>query len=322
MIGKLWNLYKRKEPVKVSIIVTIYNVEKYLEKCLASLRPLVKNNFELILVDDGSTDNSLSIIKSFSKSVNHRNCKIITQTNQGVSSARNAGLRLMRGEYVMFIDGDDYIIPDRLIELCQKFDSTVDVVISRPLVEYQTLNILKEADDDYFSIPPYGIKSASEIDLFSIPAVAWSKIYKAEIFRRLDLKFPEGLYYEDNYWHWMFMKEIKLVLFTDVCFYNYVRRSGSIMSNTFAKKRGYSLQRILILRKILNDCKKLSNFERKKLINIFFNSALSDCSKMDYLELLYITQKTVRFVEDQDLLPCLLDLKYGNLEVSFDSQNI
>ena len=237
MIGKLWNLYKRKEPVKVSIIVTIYNVEKYLEKCLASLRPLVKNNFELILVDDGSTDNSLSIIKSFSKSVNHRNCKIITQTNQGVSSARNAGLRLMRGEYVMFIDGDDYIIPDRLIELCQKFDSTVDVVISRPLVEYQTLNILKEADDDYFSIPPYGIKSASEIDLFSIPAVAWSKIYKAEIFRRLDLKFPEGLYYEDNYWHWMFMKEIKLVLFTDVCFYNYVRRSGSIMSNTFAKKK-------------------------------------------------------------------------------------
>ena len=239
--------------MKFSVIVTAYNVEKYLGKCLESLKPLTQENFEIILVDDGSTDNSLSMIKNFAIELPCGTCKIISKANGGLSSARNAGLDVMTGDYVIFIDGDDYINAEKLKEQCRNIKQDCDVIVCSPLVEYQTLQTLKDSDDRYFSIPAIGMEQISEVDLFAMPAVAWSKIYRAEIIKKIDLRFPEGVFYEDNYWYWMFMKEANSVFFSDVVFYNYVRRPGSIMSNTIAKQEGHSVQRVLVLERILKD---------------------------------------------------------------------
>ena len=167
--------------MKFSVIVTIYNVENYLEKCLNSLKILPRENFEIILVNDGSTDSSLKIIDNFVNQFCSNAYIVITKPNGGLSSARNAGLDIATGDYIIFIDGDDYIIPERLIELCQKLDPQYDAIVTSPLIEYKTLQTLKEADKAYFRIPDAGGRNASELDLFTIPAVAWSKLYRASL---------------------------------------------------------------------------------------------------------------------------------------------
>ncbi len=306
--------------MKFSVIVTAYNVEKYLGKCLDSLRALAQENFEIILVDDGSTDSSLSMMENFAKALPKDVCKIISKTNGGLSSARNDGLDVMTGDYVIFIDGDDYINPEKLKELCQSMESGCDVTVCSPFVEYQTLHNLKDSDERYFSIPQEGTKPISELDLFAIPAVAWSKIYKTEIIKRIGLRFPEGLFYEDNYWHWMYMKEANSVFFSDTVFYNYVRRPGSIMSNTIAKQEGHSVQRVLVLDRILKDCKGLAPSERKRLIDDFLTGASYDCPKKEHFKLYFFMQELLKDIKDEELSPYFVDVKNGNFKIERDSE--
>lgn len=306
--------------MKFSVIVTVYNVEKYLGKCLESLKPLIQENFEIILVDDGSTDNSLSMIKNFAKELPSSICKVISKTNGGLSSARNFGLDVMSGDYVIFIDGDDYINAVKLKELCCNMNPECDVIVCSPLVEYQTLQNLKDSDDRYFSIPARGMKPISEVDLFEMPAVAWTKIYRAEIIKKIGLRFPEGVFYEDNYWHWMYMKEAISVFFSDSVFYTYVRRHGSIMSNTIAKQEGHSVQRVLVLERILKDCKKLTSSERRRLIDDFLTGASYDCPKTEHFKLYYFMQKLLKDIGNDELSPYFLDVKNGNFKIVRESE--
>ena len=301
--------------MKFSVIVTIYNVENYLEKCLNSLKILPRENFEIILVNDGSTDSSLEIIENFVNQFCSNEYIVITKPNGGLSSARNAGLDIATGDYIIFIDGDDYIIPERLMELCQNLDAQYDAIVTSPVIEYQTLQTLKEADKEYFSIPEAGGKNASELDLFTIPAVAWSKLYRASIVRKIHLRFPQGVFYEDNYWHWMFMKEATSVFFSDVVFYTYVRRPDSIMSNTFSKQEGHSIQRIEVLQRILGDCRKLDKEEKLRLINEFLFVALKDSSKGERFKIINLIQKILRNIDEKDLSPFFIDIKNCNVDI-------
>jgi len=105
---------ENKNSVFISVIVPIYNMGKYLNRCLASLEVQTYDNFEIILVDDGSTDNSLNICKEFKKNVPRLPITIIHKENRGLSSARNAGIESARGQYVIFPDPDDWVDPDYL----------------------------------------------------------------------------------------------------------------------------------------------------------------------------------------------------------------
>lgn len=305
--------------MKFSIIVTAYNVEKYLGRCLASLKPLAQQNFEIILVDDGSTDSSLSMIENFADELPSGLCKIISKTNDGLSSARNAGLDAMAGDYVIFIDGDDYINPEKLKELCQNMRPECDVTVCPPLVEYLTLDNLKDSDQRYFNIPKQGVTPISEVDLFAIPAVSWSKIYRTEIIKKYGLRFPEGLFYEDNYWHWMYMKKAQSVFFSETVFYTYVRRPGSIMSNTIAKQEGHSIQRVWILERILKDCNELTSLERRRLIEDFLTGASYHCPKKERFRLFFYMQEFLKKIDNDEISPFFLDVKYGNFRIERES---
>lgn len=102
--------------MKVSVIIPVYNVEKYLESCLESIKSQTFTDYELILINDGSTDESVAIMRRYAKT--DARIRIISQSNRGVSAARNLGLSVAEGEYVLFVDSDDTILPDALERYC------------------------------------------------------------------------------------------------------------------------------------------------------------------------------------------------------------
>lgn len=301
--------------MKFSIIVAAYNVETYIQRCLDSLKPLSAQLFELIIINDGSTDNTLSIIKNFLLTNKIENAKVIDQVNGGLSSARNVGLREANGDYVIFVDGDDFISHKELSKICSLINIEYDVVICPPRVEYHALENLKSSDERCFSLPFTGLKTVNDLDLFSISTVAWSKIYKTSLIRDKQLKFPEGILYEDNYWYWLFMKEANLAFFSSISFYTYVRRKGSIMDNTYSQKPGYSIQRIFLLKILLEDCKKLNKTERQRLIRDYLFVAEQDCPQVEKFKLFHCMQEFLKQIPSEDLTDYLRDVKDCNFKI-------
>lgn len=169
--------------MKLSIVVTAYNVQDYIERCLSSIKPLLQLDFELIIVDDGSVGSTPLIIDDFILDCPLRKIRLIRKPNGGLSSARNAGLKAVTGDYVIFVDGDDYIIPENLSEVCNGIDPDCEVTICSPEVSYEILSHLQESDSSYFKFPYKGRYSISELNLFSIPVVSWSKIYNYDFIK-------------------------------------------------------------------------------------------------------------------------------------------
>lgn len=302
--------------MKISIIIAAYNAENYIERCLSSLLPLSSSSeFEVILVNDGSKDNTSKLVDNFLRLNKFENLKIINKQNGGLSSARNAGLEVINGDYVLFVDSDDLILPDNLLKITPELQNKWDVIISQPKLKYEAFENFRSFDDNYFSLKYKGLKKISQIDLFSVPVVAWSKIYKTNLLKEMKLSFPEGLLYEDNYWYWLFMKNIENVYFSDIPFYVYVRRSNSIMSNTFFKKEGHSIQRIKILKKILEDCPRLTSLERKRLIIDFLRAAEYDSPQKEKFKLFYLMQEFLKTIPSNELTPYFLDVRNGNFTI-------
>src|SRR5690606_6348044 len=129
--------------VQFSIIIPIYNAEKYLVRCIQSILDQTYQNFELILVNDGSQDNSLSISERYAKKDDR--IKVVSQKNQGVSSARNRGIELAKAEYVTFIDSDDFIASDYLKIFSSDAEiHNADIMISGTIIKYE--KSLKQKD--------------------------------------------------------------------------------------------------------------------------------------------------------------------------------
>ena len=277
--------------VKLSIVIPAYNVEELIVRCLSSLLPLSESNVEIIVVDDGSTDNTKKIIRNFFSTNQRLKFLLIEKENGGLSSARNAGMAKATGDYILFLDSDDYINAYNLIKLIPILEKGYDVVLSSPEIKYESFEYLKSSDERYFKLTYSGLKESKEIDLFQIPVVAWSKIFNLESIRTWNIKFPEGLLYEDNYFFWVFMKSAESFYFSEIPFYIYVRREGSIMANTFLRKPGYAIQRIFVLRKIFEDCGYLLDSEKRRLAKDFYAASVTDCPLCDMESLKLTTNK-------------------------------
>lgn len=212
---------------KVSIIVPIYNVEKYLDRCIKSLINQTLYDIEIVLVNDGSTDSSKKIAEKYSKIDNR--IVLINKENEGGSIARNTGLNLATGEYIMFLDSDDYYEPNCVEESFLKIvNDGSDVVVFGSKHIDEEGNIIKEI------IPKETkgmyIKEHPEI-LMSIENCTWDKIYKSSLFKDNHLKYPENLYYQDFGITFCIMANVNKISFTSKTLINYiVNRKGSITS--------------------------------------------------------------------------------------------
>lgn len=219
----------------ISIIVTVYNVERYLEKCIESILKQTFKDFELILVDDGSSDNSGKICDDYSKK--DKRIKVIHTQNGGVSSARNIGLDLAEGEYIGFVDSDDFISPNMFNELYNMIKkNNYDLAICDFLKvkhdelvcnTYEESDIVKEFNglsilDELYG--PYNIH-------FVVP---WGKLYKKELFN--ELRYDLGKLCEDEYIVHRILYKCNKVIYSGKIMYYYVQRENSIMSTISSKR--------------------------------------------------------------------------------------
>lgn len=219
---------------KISIIVPIYNIEKYLPRCLDSILAQTYKNLEVILVDDGSVDNSGMIADKYAR--NDQRINVIHQVNKGVSAARNAGLDLATGDYIGFVDGDDYIEPD-MYEILMRIIDEQQVDIAH--CGYQ---MVYPSRIDYYYNTREKQKMNREEGVFEllkgrkIEPGLWNKLYKAELFKQIRL--PIGIAEtEDLLCNFELFCLAESSFFYDVSKYHYMLRSGSATSETLSEKK-------------------------------------------------------------------------------------
>jgi glycosyltransferase involved in cell wall biosynthesis len=204
---------------KVSIIVPVYNVEIYLTKCIESILNQSFDKFELILVNDGSIDKSGIICNKYAEK--DIRIKVIHQKNQGLATARNTGINVSKGEYVGFVDSDDWIDPNMfklLYESCERENADFSIIG------------IREVNEDGTKLREYIPKNITLSEILK-RAHACNKIIKREIFIKNNLYFSDGRYYEDlELIPKLFVKSEK-VTNVNICAYNYLKRSGSITTS-------------------------------------------------------------------------------------------
>ena len=203
---------------KVSVIVPIYNVEKYLEKCINSLLSQTLEDIQIILVNDGSKDNSGNIAKEYEKN-NKDRVIYVEKENGGLSDARNHGLKYATGDFIAFLDSDDYIEKNAYEEMYNKaIEENADYVECDFIWEFH--NKIR-VDKQY----PY--KNKKEMLSF-VRVVAWNKLIKRQLIIDNNLEFPKGLRYEDVEFTYKLIPFINKFAYVDKPFIHYVQREGSI----------------------------------------------------------------------------------------------
>lgn len=208
----------------ISIIVPIYNVAKYLKKCLTSIQNQTFTDFEVLMINDGSTDNSQSIASNFTSD---QRFKLINKRNGGQSSARNIGLDRCIGEYICFIDSDDFVEPSFLENLY-----TLLIKEDADIAQCGVNRITEEG-----RIVPYsytGLKDSVYTDIHSYimssSFVIWNKIYKKELFN--GMKFFEGIKFEDYCLAPQIYSRAKKIVSTKDILYNYLWRKESTVNSS------------------------------------------------------------------------------------------
>lgn len=218
---------------KLSIIIPVYNVEKYLRKCLESLVNQTLKDIEIICVNDGSTDSCPQILAEYVQKDSR--IKLINKSNEGVAMAWNTGLETVTSEYVGFVDADDWIELDTY-ELAYNaiVNNDVDYVCygADIVLDYETnINAMKK----YLKIKYKGVKKVDSCVIQKTPATMWNKIYKTEIIKNKNIHFSSRSRNEDTAFWLMYSVWAKHGYYLDKSLYHYVQRKNSIMGTKYQK---------------------------------------------------------------------------------------
>lgn len=232
---------------KISVVVPVYNCEKTLIKCLSSVLNQTFEDFELIVVNDGSPDNSDSICLEFAQK--DKRIKYIRRENGGLASVRNLGVNEAKGEYLCFVDSDDYIDKDALFFMYRAAtEKHSDIVLCGYFIENGKSvkkNNFESADITDGNLNPYMVelKSKNLID------PAWNKLYKVSFLKETGVKFPVGEYYEDTYFNLRLLGFKPKISICSECFYHYVLQMGSITRRYNKEKLATIKDRARLLKK-------------------------------------------------------------------------
>lgn len=227
--------------MKLSIIVPIYNVEPYLRKCVDSLltQDLPESAYEIILVDDGSTDASGVIAEEYAS--RYANIRVVHQVNGGLSAARNTGIDAAQGDYIQFVDSDDYLEPNVLSGLVAKMErDELDVL----RFNYQNVNEQYEVFQPYKDMKPF-VDYRDEVcdgltfltERLGFACYAWQFMIKAELLKSKEHQFKCGIYFEDTEWTPRLLVRVQRVTSVATIVYNYLMRTGSITQAVTEEKK-------------------------------------------------------------------------------------
>ena len=265
-----------KKPI-ISVIVPVYNVEEYLPKCLDSILNQTFSNIEIICVNDGSTDGSRKILEEYKK--RDFRIKIVDKKNGGLSSARNAGMKVATGEFYSFIDSDDWIDKTMLeklyenittlntdISICavHQFDETNQKIDdSNP---YYTLEFFNET----FNNRAFSYKDTKSF-IMDVCVMAWNKLYRKSLVDECSAEFPDGLIFEDGpFFFSIFFKTNRVSIVRDFLYYYRINRKNSII-----QKAGKKFLNVIDVAELMySKIKDLPDFE--DLNYTFFRKKVED----------------------------------------------
>lgn len=224
--------------IKISIIVPVFNVERYLDQCIKSILKQSFKNFELILIDDGSTDKSGEICDLYKQK--DERIKVIHKENGGLSSARNAGIEIAEGDYVAFIDSDDYIHKDMYSILYESIINNNSQISMCKFQKVKQNNLQKsEVNNELINL---GSKNISNIEALNNLyednsaefTVVWNKLYDKGLFD--DLRFEEGKVHEDEFIAHKILFKCNQITYVPLTLYYYLQREGSIINSKYSIK--------------------------------------------------------------------------------------
>lgn len=283
--------------IKVSVIIAVYNIERYIERCILSVINQSLKEIEIIVVNDGSNDNSSIIINNLSKK--DPRIKVINKKNEGLVEARKSGMNIANGEYLLFIDGDDWIEKECLYKLYKSaYKNNSDIV---------QFNAYKSYDDRKYHLNMFNrdkyntCRSLDSIFLDYIRPNIWSKLVKHDFIKSKNIIFPENLSYGEDLAisTVLFMHEPK-ISFVDEPLYNYYQRETSITN--VVNKRILEVDNVIIY--IKDYLIKLSLYEKYKdefdfmvFLHLFIYRILEARNLTDIHKLVYMKYKAKKINE-------------------------
>lgn len=283
----------------ISIIVPIYNVEQYLPRCIESIINQTHKNLEIILVDDESPDNCGKICDEYKEQ--DARIKVIHQKNRGLSGARNAGIDIARGEYIGFVDSDDYIEPtmyETLYHDIKKFDAGLSIC-SR-YYEFEDGKRVERYKLDKDIKVYTGKEAIVEMNNYSsFDMSAWDKLYKRELFT--EIRFPEGKLSEDFFIMHRLLDEAQVVTFNPSPLYIYVQRNNSISRNKkinwdFIEASRKQLEYVCEKYPDLEDVARTAYASANMTVYNFHIKSKVKCSSKKRKELQKVVRDNLRFV--------------------------
>lgn len=278
----------------VSVIVPIYGIEDYIDDCIKSIINQTYDNLEIILVDDGSPDNCPAIIESWAK--HESSIIVLHKKNGGLSSARNAGMEVAKGEYIVFIDGDDWIEQqyiEKLVDIVIRYKSDIGVIGFN-----RTYENGKKVPSQYHIngkeiCYPSPVNQA--IKYFFEKAIAvWGKIYSSKIIGKT--RFIEGRLAEDIPFQVEILKKASHVAFYNDNLYNYRQRTGSI-ARTIKPK--YLYDHIRSLSEALDECRQFFQFEEKYCLSWLSSLLYEYCATQDFSKAIVDSDNLIAYAINQ-----------------------
>ena len=218
--------------MKYSIIIPVYNVEEYLDRCLKSILNQTYYNYEVIIVNDGSPDNSDNIIKSYEKE--DKRFKGYKKVNGGLSDARNYGLKYATGDYLIFIDADDYIENNYLEKVNDVLEKNKDIDVLKFKIKLvdEGENLIRMEN----GLNKEGVTSFEELVKLEFLEPAWSYVYKLSFWKENNFTYLKGMIHEDFGLTPEILMKANKIYYLNSYLYNYVQRNGSIMSSNNKEK--------------------------------------------------------------------------------------
>ncbi len=259
---------------KVSVIIPVYNVEQYLKRCLDSVVGQTLEDIEIICVNDGSTDGSLKILKEYAAKDNR--IKVINQENKGAGEARNRGIELAAGEFITFVDSDDYIADNCLKQM---FDAMadVDIIISdiENIANSKEEAVIKQkaSFDDFYKncALEEGIYEFDFSNALQLRTGPVAKLYKKSIIDNFNIRFPIGVINEDEAFFWYYMINVSRLYFLSKKMYKRIIHPQSIMYK-LDNQNEKVLDLLIVTNEIYNFLNKRELYKKyKHSFNDYFN---------------------------------------------------
>ncbi|MCF2639879.1 glycosyltransferase family 2 protein [Fusobacterium varium] len=214
----------------MTVIIPVYNVEKYIAKCLESVLKQTYKNIEIVIIDDGTKDSSGMICDDYAKK--DFRIKVIHQKNQGLSGARNTGLKIATGDYITFLDSDDFIDEKMLEEMLLALKkNNADIVECGTIYCNEDETFIRENTKDELRVYKNEYQIKELVFLGNITTTSWGKLYKKKLFKNFE--FPLGKYHEDTFTTYKLLHLSSKTIVLNKSFYYYRQVNGSIMNSKF-----------------------------------------------------------------------------------------